>query len=120
LIEEELQELKDAIKAKDKVAYLDAVCDLAYVVDGLGQLAFGAENYMDGFERVHLSNMTKFCQDEQEAIETCEWYRKEKGVEAYYTYVEDVNLWVVRRKDDGKVLKSVNYEPVHLNDLVND
>ena len=57
LIEEELQELKDALAANDIVEVADALTDLLYVVYGAGDV-FGI-NLDDCFEEVHSSNMSK-------------------------------------------------------------
>ena len=57
LIEEELLELKDAIKSKDILEVADALTDIIYVTYGAGH-AFGID--LDKcFTEVHNSNMTK-------------------------------------------------------------
>ena len=57
LIEEELEELKDAIKKKDLKETVDALTDILYVVYGAGH-AFGV-NLDKCFEEVQNSNMSK-------------------------------------------------------------
>ncbi len=57
LIEEELQELKDAITDRNIVEVADALTDLLYVIYGAGH-TFGI-NLDDCFVEVHSSNMTK-------------------------------------------------------------
>ena len=57
LIEEELEELKEAIVADDLVAVADALTDILYVTYGAGA-AFGM-NLDVCFHEVHSSNMTK-------------------------------------------------------------
>ena len=57
LIEEELEELKDAIKKKDLIEVADALTDLLYVTYGAGH-AFGI-NLNKCFEEVQNSNMSK-------------------------------------------------------------
>jgi predicted HAD superfamily Cof-like phosphohydrolase len=61
LIEEECNELIDAINAKDIKEVADALCDLLYVTYGAGH-AFGI-NLQVGFQNVHLSNMSKLGED---------------------------------------------------------
>ena len=61
LIEEELQELKDAIKNKDLVEIADALSDILYVTYGAGH-AFGI-NLDKCFEEVQNSNMSKLGSD---------------------------------------------------------
>ena len=61
LIEEELQELKDAIKNKDIVEVADALTDILVVTYG-GAAAWGLE--IDKcFSEVHRSNMSKLSAD---------------------------------------------------------
>ena len=61
LIEEELQELKDAIKNKDIVEVADALTDILVVTYG-GAVAWGLE--IDKcFNEVHRSNMSKLSAD---------------------------------------------------------
>ena len=61
LIEEELEELKDAIKKKDLKETVDALTDILYVVYGAGH-AFGV-NLDKCFEEVQNSNMSKLGED---------------------------------------------------------
>lgn len=61
LIEEELEELKEAIENKDVVEVADALTDILYVTYGAGA-AFGID--LDKcFEEVHNSNMSKLDRD---------------------------------------------------------
>ena len=57
LIEEELEELKDAISKKDLKETIDALTDILYVTYGAGH-AFGV-NLDKCFEEVQNSNMSK-------------------------------------------------------------
>ncbi len=61
LIEEELEELKDAIKKKDLKETIDALTDILYVTYGAGH-AFGV-NLDKCFEEVQNSNMSKLGKD---------------------------------------------------------
>ena len=61
LIEEELQELKDAIKNNDILEVADALTDILYVTYGAGH-AFGI-NLDKCFEEVQNSNMSKLGSD---------------------------------------------------------
>lgn len=61
LIEEELEELKEAIAADDLVAVADALTDILYVTYGAGA-AFGI-NLDSCFHEVHSSNMSKLGRD---------------------------------------------------------
>jgi len=111
LIQEELNELRDAIINEDLVEVADALCDLQYVLSG-AVLEFGMKDIFDDmFDEVHRSNMSKACTSQAEANDTIYNY-EDKGVS---TYKENVNgKWVVFRRDDHKVLKSIKYSPADL------
>ena len=63
LIQEELSELKQAIKDKDLVEVADALADILYVTYGAGT-AFGI-NLDKCFDEVHNSNMSKLGEDKK-------------------------------------------------------
>ena len=81
LLQEELDELKEALESDDMVETLDALIDLQYVLDG-AFLSFGLQNVkMVAFNEVHRSNMSKLGEDGKP----------------------------IRREGDGKVMKGPNY-----------
>lgn len=81
LLAEELDELKEALAAGDKVETLDALIDLQYVLDG-AFLSLGFHDVKDAaFAEVHASNMSKLGEDGKP----------------------------IRRESDGKVMKGPNY-----------
>ena len=111
LIQEELNELKQAIADDDLVEVADALCDIQYVLAG-AVLEFGLGNkFSDLFGEVQRSNMSKSCATEEEAKATVDNYSNQ-GVEAYYTGLE--GEYLVYRKSDNKTLKSVKYSPANL------
>lgn len=163
---EEVQELKDAVEANDRVEQLDALVDITYILcgtantigsplnDAVGEvykdrvhwvygmyaidemlsksveeiyssalcigrvkawLGFTQETFNEAFHRVHVSNMSKFCRTEQEARETIDSYTR-NGVDVFWVQIE--GWYVVLRRSDNKVMKSINYSPVDLTDLV--
>ena len=57
LIQEELDELSDAVADRDMIQIADALTDLLYVVYGAGH-AFGLD-LDECFQEVHASNMSK-------------------------------------------------------------
>ena len=61
LIQEELEELQEAIKQKDLLEVADALTDILYVTYGAGH-AFGV-NLDQCFEEVQKSNMSKLGND---------------------------------------------------------
>ena len=112
LLAEELDELKEAIAANDLVEIADALCDLQYVLSG-AVLEFGlGEKFVDLFNEVQRSNMSKACQSLEEAEYTVKFYQDKDGTEAEIK--EEHGVWKVFRKSDNKVLKSINYSPADL------
>lgn len=115
LLQEELNELKQAIEDNDLVEIADALCDLQYVLSG-AVLEFGlGEKFPELFAEVQRSNMSKACADEDQALETVKYY-KEKGEESFYEKSGD--KFNVHRKSDNKVLKSVHYSPADLKTIL--
>ncbi len=58
LIDEEFAELKAAVATGDMAEFVDAVCDLLYVVHGIALVA-GIHHVQPFFEEVHTTNMAK-------------------------------------------------------------
>lgn len=115
LLQEELNELKKAISDNDLVEIADALCDLQYVLSG-AVLEFGlGEKFVELFDEVQRSNMSKACATEQEAQETVEHY-KAKDQDAYYEKSGD--KYNVHRKTDDKVLKNKYYSPADLKTIL--
>jgi predicted HAD superfamily Cof-like phosphohydrolase len=105
LLQEELNELSEAIKNKDIVEVADALCDLQYVLSG-AILEFGiGEKFDELFDEVQRSNMSKACSSIEEAIETISHYKQKDGTESEYKKLGD--KWVVYRLSDNKILKSI-------------
>lgn len=81
LLQEELDELKEALENNDMQETLDALVDLQYVLDG-AFLSFGMQGVKQAaFDEVHRSNMSKLGEDGKP----------------------------IRRESDGKVMKGPNY-----------
>lgn len=112
LIEEELKELKEAIAQNDLVEVADAFCDIQYVLSG-AILEFGmADLFKSLFDEVQRSNMSKVCKTREEAEATQAHYLETKQTESFIEAKGDAFL--VYRKSDGKVLKSINYSPADI------
>jgi predicted HAD superfamily Cof-like phosphohydrolase len=89
LLKEELSELLWAINGGDKVAVLDALTDLQYVLDG-AYLALGFGSVKEAaFEIVHASNMAKLGPDGKPIL-----------------------------RADGKILKPEGWQPPDLSGLI--
>lgn len=116
LLQEELNELKQAIEDKNLVEIADALCDLQYVLSG-AVLEFGlGDKFVELFNEVQRSNMSKACKDETQAQETVEHYKTTKGEEAYYEKSGD--KYNVHRASDNKVLKNKYYSPADLKSIL--
>ncbi|SDE37688.1 pyrophosphohydrolase domain-containing protein [Riemerella columbipharyngis] len=116
LLQEELDELKKAIENHDLVEVADALCDLQYVLSG-AVLEFGLGNkFVELFNEVQRSNMSKACDNEQQAKETIEHYKTTKGEEAHY--VKSGDKYNVHRISDNKVLKNKYYSPANLKNIL--
>lgn len=112
LIEEELRELKEAIEQNDLVEVADAFCDIQYVLSG-AILEFGlGDKFKSLFEEVQRSNMSKVCKTREEAEATQKHYWDKSNTESYIQ--QKGEEYLVFRKEDGKVLKSVNYSPADI------
>lgn len=112
LLQEELNELQQAINNNDLIEIADALCDLQYVLSG-AVLEFGlGEKFVELFDEVQRSNMSKACSSIQEALSTLSHYKQKDGTEGYYKEVN--GMYIVYRNADNKVLKSINYSPADL------
>ena len=107
-IQEELDELKVAVKEKNIIEIFDALLDITYVGLGNGALVFGLKDKMlDGYAEVQASNMSKICNTIAEAEETVKLRSEQQGEPCHYE--ESNGKYVVYRTSDNKVMKSINY-----------
>lgn len=107
-IREETAELEEACKNRDIVEVLDALLDITYVSLGNGAMLFGLKDrILPGYAEVQASNMSKLCRTEDVAKESVKAMEAKYGVPYYHEKVGD--HWVVYRKSDRKVGKSVEY-----------
>lgn len=123
LIKEEVKELEDAIKEHDMTETIDALADILYVVYGAGA-SFGID--LDkAMDLVHQSNMSKICRNKDVAERTVSWYKEqfESGKLPYDTpamkeHPSGDERWIVYNESTGKVLKSVEYNPVKFDEMM--
>ncbi len=116
LIEEELNELKDAIRDNDLVEVADALCDIQYVLSGaIHEFGLGSK-FKALFDEVQRSNMSKTCKTLKEAEDTRKHYLEKDGTESHIE--ESHGEYLVYRNSDKKVLKSVNYSPADLKSIL--
>lgn len=120
LIEEEVQEFKQAIQDKNMTEILDSIGDSLYVILGAATaFGFDADKV---FDLVHISNMSKLCKTEQDAIETVKQYKSEtpqRYDSPAYRKSDDNIHWVVYNQSTMKILKSHKYQPVNFDSLLN-
>ena len=117
LLQEEVQELADAIQQDDLVEVADALADIQYVLSG-AVLEFGMGGcFKNLFDEVHRSNMSKACKTQDEAESTRKHYQLNKATESFTQQVSDTQ-WLVYRQGDHKALKSINYSPANLRDII--
>ncbi len=112
LLQEELDELKQAIQDKDIVEIADALVDLQYVLSGAVLAFWLQDKFAELFTEVQNSNMSKACASEAEAEATATHYKQAKDTMSYITQKD--GKFIVLREEDSKVLKSVNYQPANL------
>jgi predicted HAD superfamily Cof-like phosphohydrolase len=116
LLAEELKELQQAVDDNNLVEVADALCDLQYVLAG-AILEFGlGEKFKELFDEVHRSNMSKACKTLEEANLTIDHYKNTANTESYHK--QEDGLFLVYRKSDNKTLKSVNYSPAGLAEIL--
>jgi len=116
LLQEELNELKEAIENNDLVEVADALCDIQYVLSG-AILEFGmADQFKTLFDEVQRSNMSKTCKTMEEAIATQKHYKETKDTESFIE--EKDGEYLVYRTTDKKVLKSVKYSPADIKSII--
>ena len=107
-VQEELDELKEAVKNKDIIEIFDALLDITYVGLGNGAMVFGLKDKMlAGYAEVQASNLSKVCSTREEAEETVKVRSEQQGEKCHYEMVGD--NFIVYRTRDMKVMKSINY-----------
>lgn len=116
LIQEELDELKQAFDDNDDVEVADALADILYVVFGT-IVSVGLTDKIEAiWAEVQRSNMSKACKSVAEAMDTIdECIKKETKYERsdFDIVGVDDNTFTIKRLD-GKVIKSKNYSPANL------
>ena len=115
-LDEELNEFDEAKKSNDINQKNNAIIDALWITLNL---AFYNGLTIKDLEKeskaVFKSNMSKFCKTEKEAIKSCKMYANgthpnKLGVtiETYYLKVKDI--YVIRKKNDNKILKSYLFQ----------
>lgn len=101
----------------DKKETLDAFCDITYVTKG-AVISMGYTNVFDNaFDDIHTSNMSKACNNIDEAKDTITYYKKERNELQKMGIQEKGDKYLVIR-EDGKVMKNLNYNEVKLDKYI--
>lgn len=113
---EEIDELKEAINTNNTLEKYNAVADAIWILGNFiyyEKLSIGLLN--QELEKVNLSNFTKFCKSEEEAIKTVEAYKNGTHpnkigsfIDTYY--VKNGNYFIIKRISDNKIMKSINFK----------
>jgi len=116
----EIKEAQDAIQSfvgsdeQDLVELRDACADMRVVMGNLIHFAGIQDKFNEDFNEVMDSNFSKFCSTEEQAQESVEAYangthpnKMGDVIECYHEKVGD--YWIIKRKKDNKVLKSVGF-----------
>lgn len=120
-IDEELDELEDAVKIDDEKGKINALLDAEWCLHNLNWLLNTTqESYDAEAERVKSSNYSKFCKSLEEAEHSVSLYREgihpnKPGVKILAYAVQTGNAkypFVLLRIGDDKVLKSHNFKDV--------
>jgi hypothetical protein len=111
---EELEETKKAYEENNITDVIDGVVDLQWVHVNLIHMMGIEDIYQKCFDEVTRSNFSKFCKTEQEARESVESYRT-RNIESDFRKVDD--YFVVFRKEDGKILKSIKWSMPDITDI---
>lgn len=113
LIDEEVNELHQAVNDKNYVETIDALSDILYVVYGMGA-RMGID--MDKmFDLVHENNMSKLCSSKEEAEATVTFYKQNPQLNyesPSYRLSPDGTKYVVYNESTKKILKSIHWKPV--------
>ena len=122
LIKEEFKELQEGIDDNDRKEVVDALGDLLVVVGGaINYLGYDPDEVL---KIINDSNMSKFCDNEEDAIQSVEayedseeyrdvHYRKVRGRYVIYGYKKDVTV-----SCKPKILKGIHYQPSKLGEIL--
>lgn len=111
--------LKPYMSEEDKLELLDGVCDqLVVVLDLIAKLEALGYNVLDGLLAVTENNASKFTKERIVAEYTQRHYEEELDTPCTIVYNEEHKLYGVRRIEDGKLLKPINYVSVDLKEFL--
>lgn len=104
----------DKVVTEDHIKdFRDVSIDLIFFILQAVVRTGQSEVFMEDFKKIYKNNMTKVVHDPKVLEETLQMY-SDKGIEVYAQKVMPYGHWVVKRKEDDKVMKSVKYKEVVL------
>ena len=120
ILEDKLDKLKkfseDNPRKKESLTELRDSCgDQRFILANLLHFA-GLIDLAEGDIKAILeSNYSKYCETEEEAEETCDAYENgthpnKYGQVIYADYREEKGIFIVFNSENGKILKSINYQ----------
>lgn len=104
---EELDEYKEACEKKDIVGVADALGDIMYVLCNGIMLHGMKDTFINVYNEIQASNLSKVCKTEDIAIQTVKERETTLGKPCHYEKVGE--NWIVYRTEDMKVQKSIEY-----------
>ena len=120
ILEEKLYKLKEFADCNPKnvnnlAGLRDSCADQEFILTNL--LHFGGliDTFFSDLDAVMVSNYSKYCETEIEAEETCDAYENgthpnKYGQVIYADYREEKGIFIVFNSENGKILKSINYQ----------
>lgn len=124
LMEEEFNETIDAFDNNDKVEFLDGIIDMIFILNNMIHFSGISKKLLDdAFDEVLDSNFSKFCYSEDEANQTVELYAKgdhpdKMGEKIPVVWEEVHGLYVIKRAEDKKIMKSYVYKKADLKKIL--
>jgi hypothetical protein len=70
------------------------------------------DRFAEIFAEIQRSNMSKVCNSLEEAEATVMYYKLHRDTESYI--IPKWNQYLVHRKEDNKIIKSINYSPADI------
>jgi len=120
ILEEKLDKLKqfseDNPRKKESLIELRDSCgDQRFILTNLLHFAGLIDYAEDDVEAILESNYSKYCETEEEAEASCDAYENgnhpdKDGVVIYADYREENGIFIVFNTENGKILKSINYQ----------
>lgn len=118
-IDEEVNEIKEALDNKDLVELLDGCIDTVITVYGMLQKLenLGVDINQAAIDTA-MNNLSKYPTSPAIAHRTVEKVKIEKGIDAVVTLNEEHGVYVIRNKYTGKVCKPLDFVSNDLNSYI--